>query len=172
MSRTLILYFSRIGESYVNGELRFLVQGNSQIAARQIFHAVGGDLFRLNPLVPYPPSYMHCLVQAKAEQHRQARPLLRQTLTTLEGYDTVFLSGPCWWGSYPMPVFTQLEELRWDGIRLLPLMSHEGSGLGHLLEDLQRSCPGARIPEALAVKGSQILDCEDIVAAWAKRNIT
>lgn len=167
----LILYYSRKGENYCRGSIRTLARGNTELAAQFIQRAVGGDLFEIDTVKPYSASYTTCTQEAQAELRADARPELKAYLDNIEPYDTVFVCGPCWWGTYPMAVFSQLERLDFTGKKVLALMTHEGSGLGHCESDLKRLCPGASFGKALALYGSDAAQSEAAVAAWAKASV-
>ena len=47
MAQNLIIYYSRKGENYVNGNIEDLSKGNTEICAEYIQKAVGGDLFEI-----------------------------------------------------------------------------------------------------------------------------
>ena len=126
----LILYYSRAGENYANGQVVNLEKGNTEVVAEFIKDAVGGDLFKIETVKSYPEDYYECIDEAKVEQKENARPELKKQLEDIDEYDNVFVCGPCWWGDYPMAVFTQLEALDFSGNNVIPVMTHEGSGLG------------------------------------------
>ena len=42
---------------------------------------------------------------------------LQEYLDDISEYDNIVIAGPCWWGTYPCAVFTQLEKLRFRGNR-------------------------------------------------------
>ena len=169
MTDNLIIYYSRKGENYVNGSIKNLKKGNTQIAAEYIQQAVGGDLFEIETVKEYPENYMECTEQAQSELRAQERPELKRYIDDISGYDNIFICGPCWWGTYPMPVFTQLEKLDLKGKRILPLMTHEGSGLGDSVKDLKKICKGAKIGRGLAVHGADAADSAKEIAAWARK---
>ena len=169
MKKNLILYFSRNGDNLVGGLVKTLEKGNTEYCAEFIQRAVGGDLFKIEPYIEYDADYYACMDEATAEKNRFARPELFYYLNSLDEYDTVFICGPCWWGTFPMPVFTQIERLDWNGIRVFPLVTHEGSGLGSCVRDLQRYCRGAVLGQGLAVRGTNAPSAEAEVAAWARR---
>lgn len=164
----LILYYSRKGENYVNGSIRSLKKGNTEICAEFIQKAVGGDLFEIDTVKPYSEDYMTCTEEAKQELRSNARPELKNMLTDISAYDTVFVCGPCWWGTFPCAVFTQLEALDFTGKKVAALMTHEGSGLGHTERDLQKTLKGATFGKGLAVHGADAAASERTVASWAK----
>ena len=167
----LIIYYSRKGENYVSGAIKQLAKGNTEIAAEYIQKAVGGDLFEIETVRDYSPSYMTCIEEAKAELQSSARPELKRYLDSLDGYDNIFICGPCWWGTFPMAVFTQLEKLDWTGKKVMALMTHEGSGLGGSERDLKKLCKGASFGKGFSVAGHDAARSEAQVAAWAKSQV-
>lgn len=171
MARNLILYYSRKGENYFSGAIRSIEKGNTEIVAEFIQKAVGGDLFEVETVRDYAPDYNTCIAQAKKELQEGARPALKRYLSGLDGYDNIFVCGPCWWGTFPCAVFTQLERLDFTGKKVLAVMTHEGSGLGNCERDLKKICAGATFGKGLAVFGGRAAESEQAVAAWAKSAI-
>ena len=70
----LIAYFSRAGENYVNGTIRDLAVGNTEVAAGLLQELTGADCFRIEPCQPYAKDYDTCIEEARADQRRDARP--------------------------------------------------------------------------------------------------
>lgn len=171
MSKALILYYSHKGENYFGGEIRSIEKGNTEVVAEFIQEAIGGDLFEIETVRPYPPAYKACIEQAKQELCDEARPELKIYLTDLSKYDTIFVCGPCWWGTFPMAVFSQLEKLDFTGKKVIGLMTHEGSGLGNSERDLKKFCSGATFGKSLAVYGSSVYESQDTVTKWAQEQI-
>lgn len=171
MGKNLIIYYSRKGENYFNGSIRSIPKGNTEIVAEYIQKAVGGDLFEIETVREYSADYMTCTREAQDELRAHARPELKRYLDSLDGYDNVFVCGPCWWGTFPMAVFTQLERLDWTGKHVMAVMTHEGSGLGSCERDLKKTCAGASFGKGLAVHGADAARSETNVAAWAKKAV-
>ncbi|MDE6698567.1 MAG: NAD(P)H-dependent oxidoreductase [Lachnospiraceae bacterium] len=171
MARNLIIYYSRTGENYVNGEIKKLSKGNTEICAEFIQKAVGGDLFEIKTVKTYDDDYYVCIEDAKQELHSNSRPELKEYIDSIEEYDNIFVCGPCWWGTYPCAVFTQLEKLDLTGKKVMALMTHEGSGLGSSERDLKRICSGATFGNGMAVHGADASKAESKVASWAKSNM-
>ncbi|MDE6710628.1 MAG: flavodoxin, partial [Oscillospiraceae bacterium] len=67
MAKNLIIYYSRKGENYVNGSIKKLSKGNTEIVAEFIQKAVGGDLFEVDTVKPYSEDYTACTEEAKKE---------------------------------------------------------------------------------------------------------
>ena len=171
MAKNLIIYYSRTGENYWNGGIKNIAKGNTEIVAEFIQSAVGGDLFEIETVKTYAADYYECIDDAKQELRANARPELKKYLDGIEDYDNVFVCGPCWWGTFPMAVFTQLEKLDWSGKKVMAVMTHEGSGLGSCERDLKKICKGASFEKGLAVHGADASKAEKTVAAWAKKVI-
>ena len=171
MAKNLIIYYSRVGENYVNGRIEKLEKGNTEICAEFIQEAVGGDLFEIRPVTDYSKDYHKCTEEAKEEINSNARPELQEYLDNSEIYENVFVCGPCWWGTYPMPVFTQLERLDFTGKKVMDLMTHEGSGLGSSERDLHKICKGATFGAGIAIHGADAAKSKEAVANWAKKSV-
>ena len=88
---------------------------------------------------------------------------------SIDEYENIFICGPCWWGTYPMAVFTQLERLDWNGKKVIAVMTHEGSGLGSCERDLKKICTGAIFEKGFAVHGADASKSEKLVADYAKQ---
>ena len=82
-----------------------------------------------------------------------------------------YVCGPCWCGTYPMAVFTQLEKLDFTGRKVMGLMTHEGSGLGSSEQGLKKACNGAIFGTSLAIHGAEAKASEQKIAEWAVRSI-
>ena len=171
MAKNLILYYSRVGQNYWNGSVRNISKGNTEIVAEFIQKAVGGDLFQVETVKTYAADYYECIEDAKQELRAQARPELKAYLDSIDQYDNIFVCGPCWWGTFPMAMFTQLEKLDFSGKKVMAVMTHEGSGLGHCEGDLKKLCKGATFGKGLAIHGADAAQSEGEVAAWAKQVI-
>jgi flavodoxin len=171
MAKNLIIYYSRTGENYVNGSIKNLAKGNTEICAEFIQKAVGGDLFEIKTVKAYDADYYKCIDEAKKELNSNARPQLQNYLESITEYDNIFVCGPCWWGTFPCAVFTQLERLDFTGKKVMALMTHEGSGLGSCERDLRKVCKGASFGNGMAVHGADAAKAENAVSAWAKKNV-
>lgn len=168
---SIIVYYSRRGENYVSGTIQTLAVGNTEAVARRLAALTGAELFQLVPCQPYSDQYDICIQQAQDDQRRNARPALETLPERLDGYDTIYLGYPNYWGTMPMCVFTFLEAFDFTGKTILPFCTHEGSGLGHSEDDIRRLCPGANVKRGLAIHGSSVCREERALEAWIKGGI-
>ena len=171
MKKTLVIYYSRRGENYVNGSIRSLALGNTELVAQYIQKAVHADLFEVETIKEYSPDYMTCIEEAKEELRCQNRPALKKYLDDISSYDNFVVSGPCWWGTYPMAILSELERLDFTGKKVFPVMTHEGSGLAGAPVALKKYCKGATVGEGLAIHGADAPYSENTVKNWAKKNL-
>lgn len=108
MRNILIVYYSRKGQNYCSGSIRDLEKGNTEIVAEMISNLTGGDLFEIETVKEYPADYYACTDEANQELKSDARPELKAYPDSIDGYDTIFVGYPNWWGTMPMAMFTFL----------------------------------------------------------------
>jgi flavodoxin len=73
-SKMLIVYFSRPGNNYVNGNIVNLPVGNTEIAAKKLHDLTGGVLFKIDPIKKYSEDYHACTEEAQQQLRANARP--------------------------------------------------------------------------------------------------
>ena len=83
--KSLILYYS--------------YRGNTQRIAERIHAAIGGDIARIDTVVPYTGSYDDVVAQGEREVKQGFLPELKPMDIDLSRYDTIVLGTPVWW--YP-----------------------------------------------------------------------
>lgn len=166
MSKKLIAFYSRADENYVNGTIKTLKTGNTELAAGIIQELTGADLFKIEQVRPYAKSYNECIAQAQADQQRNARPELKCYPESIADYDIIYLGYPNYWSTMPMAVFTFLEHFDFSGKRIKPFCTHEGSGMGSSVRDIQRLCPGAEVEKGLAIRGGSVKQSRKEIEKW------
>ena len=147
--KILVAYFSRAGENYNVG---YIKKGNTQIVAEIIAERMGGTLFHIEPVTPYPSDYNEYVEIAKQEKEDNARPAIKGDIP-VEDYDVVFLGYPNWWGDMPMAVYTLIEKHDWNGKTVVPFCTHEGSGLSSTEQKISKACAGSVVLKGIAIQG-------------------
>ncbi len=170
MAKTLIAYYSRADENYFGGAMRYVKVGNTEIVCGIIKELIPADSFKIEMKNPYSPVYMTCIEEAKKDLRAKARPELVSMPDSIDGYDTIVLAYPNYWGTMPMAVFTFLEHYDFSGKTILPLCTNEGSGMGASERDIRRACPGAAVRGGLPITGSQSANSKPGVQRWLKAN--
>jgi flavodoxin len=162
----LVVFFSRKGNNYVNGLIKNLSKGNTEVAANMIAEITGADLFKLEPVVEYSTDYTKCTNEAAEDKRKNARPDLIKYPDSLDAYDTIYLGYPNYWGTAPMAVFTFLERYDFSGKTIKPFCTHEGSGMGSSERDINKSCPGATVEKGLAIHGADVNSARKTIEKW------
>lgn len=165
-NKVLIAFYSRKGQNYVNGRIADLPVGNTEVAARIIQEITGGDLFEIRTVKEYPVDYTETTRVAAAEKRSNARPELASHVENMDQYDLVILGYPNWWSTFPMAVFTFLEEYDFTGKTILPFCTHEGSGLSGSVSDIKRTCPTATVEKGLAIYGGKVKNAAEALKSW------
>ena len=124
-SSVLVVYFSATG----------ITRG----VAERIAALTGGDLAEIVPAQPYKAedlNYNDRSTRATVEQNTaDARPEIANDIS-LEGYTTVYLGYPIWWGQAPRILSTFAESHDFTGITVIPFCTSGGSGAGRTGETL------------------------------------
>ena len=149
-AKTLIVVFSRADENYSVGVVE---KGNTMILAEMIADKTGAEIFEVKPAKKYPVSYKECTEVADAEAEAGARPAILED-KDISDYDTIFFGHPIWWGDIPMCMYTFVEGHDWNGKKVIPFCTHEGSGAGRSESTLKKLMTGAEIIKPLAIRGS------------------
>ena len=164
--KAIIVYYSRSGENLVNGTLKNLKIGNTEMAALILQKITGADLSRIVPKQDYPEEYCHCIDLARQDLLRKKRPDLKAVPEHLETYSRIYLGYPNYWGTMPAPVFSFLEQSDLSGKEIWPFCTHEDGGFGHSLEDLKRVCPASVIADGLSIRGAEVQNETEAMEHW------
>jgi flavodoxin len=165
MKRILIAFFQN-GENFVGGAKKSLSSGNTEKVAALIQQEVGGDLFAIEPAIPYSQKYEECVEQAKAEKLANARPALEKTMENMADYEVIFLGFPNWWGSCPMPVLSFLESADLTGKTVIPFCTHDGAGLRESQADITHSAKGAKVLPGEPSNGAYLEQVAPTLKEW------
>lgn len=163
--KVLIVFFSHAGENYGVGNVKV---GNTKLVAEEICKVTGGDLFEIVPEKNYDLPYDELTKVAKQETEKGEKPAYKGDVADLVQYDTVFIGGPVWWGTYPQVMFTFFEKHDLNGKTVIPFTTHEGSGLGSVVDDLKRLYPNAHFGKAFSIYGHETRKDLTAVDKWLK----
>ncbi len=161
MAKVLIAYYSRRGENYVNGSIKNLALGNTEVVAAKIKALLPeADVFEIDTTYEYSKSYMTCIDEAKQELRDKARPEVKNPLASIEQYDTIILGYPNWWGTMPMVCYTFLESYDFTGKTIIPFCTNEGSGMGSSVRFIKKLCPTANVTDGTPIHGAEAANAD------------
>lgn len=164
--KAVVVYFSRAGENFYQGQLRQLEQGNTALIAQKIADKLAIPLVELVPKKAYPLDYHQTTIRAKQEKEAEATVLYEPLTHQVADYDTIFIGYPNWWGSFPQIVATFLVTEELVGKKIYPFCTHEGSALGNSIRKLEELCPKAVIKTGLPIYGSKVAVADTAIENW------
>jgi flavodoxin len=144
--------------------------GNTRVIAGQLHRRFPSDLFEIRVADPYPDDYEEAVARASRERTASASPALADRVSSMAGYDTVFLGFPIWGMALPAPVRSFLTTHDLGGKRVLPFVTHGGYGVGNALGTLAELAPQARVSEPFVLKCDQERDTLNQVSAWLTKS--
>ncbi|MBR1770112.1 MAG: NAD(P)H-dependent oxidoreductase [Bacteroidales bacterium] len=161
--KTLVVFFSHAGENYSVGNIEV---GNTKIVADYISKRTGAAQFEIVCEKDYDMPYMQLIELAKKEAKDGELPAFKGKIDNIEQYDTIFIGGPVWWGTYPQVMFTFFKEYDLSGKVIIPFTTHEGSGLASCVDDVEKAYPKAEVKEGFSLYGHEVRQAESKVNKW------
>lgn len=146
----------------------YSLTGNTKGIAEQISTDLKADTFAIETVEAYPDDYKQLTELAKKEIADGVKPALKNKPANLAQYDVIFVGSPCWWSTIAPPVATFLTENNFSGKKIVPFMTHGGSGLGHSVADIKKLVPDATVVDGQAFWGRSAKNAQDDVNDWIK----
>ncbi len=165
MSKSIVIFFSHAGDNYSVGNIEV---GNTKIVADYISEITGADQFEIVTHKYDGMAYMPLIELAKEEAKKGELPPYEGTAPDLSQYDTVFIGGPVWWGTYPQVMFTLFKDINLDGKTVIPFTTHEGSGLASCANDVKKAFPKANVTKGFSIYGHEVRSGKAKVEKWLK----
>lgn len=175
--RILIAYFSHEGENLVDDEIVDLTgKGNTKIAAENLQAQLKekgmlANLFRIEPLLPYPFSYVETNARSRQEYEDGAVPLINDGPNGFEAYDVVFLGYPNWYGTIPGPILAFLRDHDFAGKKIIPFVTHGGQRFLYSIDAIKKEVHNAEVIEGFAIAAPYMASCPKVVANYLETQI-
>ena len=165
MSKSIVIFFSHAGDNYAVGDIEV---GNTKIVADYITEITGADQFEIVTHKYDGLGYNPLIEIAKEESNSGELPPYEGKAPDLSQYDTVFIGGPVWWGTYPQVMFTLFKDINLDGKTVYPFTTHEGSGLANCVSDVKSAFPEADVQKGFSIYGHEVRTGKKSVENWLK----
>ena len=112
----------------------FSATGTTKDVAKVIASITDGDLYRITPVQEYTSydlDYNDSNSRTSKEQNDPSvRPEIGSDPVSLEGYNTIYIGYPIWWGEEPRIMDTFVESYDFEGITMIPFCTSASSGIG------------------------------------------
>ena len=163
MSKSIVIFFSHAGDNYSVGNIEI---GNTKIVADYISEITGAAQYEIVTHKYDGMAYTPLINLAKEEANKGELPSYEGAAPDLSQYDTVFIGGPVWWGTYPQVMFTLFRDINLDGKTVIPFTTHEGSGLASCVSDVKREFPKANVTKGWSIYGHEVRTGRTKVEKW------
>lgn len=165
MKNSIVIFFSHAGDNYSVGNIEV---GNTKIVADYITELTGAAQYEIVTHKYDGMAYTPLTQLAKEEANKGELPPYEGSAPDLSGYDTVFIGGPVWWGTYPQVMFTLFKDINLDGKTVYPFTTHEGSGLANCVSDIKKAFPKANVQKGFSMYGHEVRTEKAKVEKWIK----
>ena len=129
---TLVVYFS--------------ATGTTKSVAERIAAMEDADIYEIIPAEPYSDDDLNWndtnSRSTKEQNDSSARPAIGSEAISLEGYKTIYIGYPIWWGEEPRIMDTFVESYSFEGITMIPFCTSGGSGIGRSGNNLAQNAGG------------------------------
>lgn len=127
--RILVVYFS--------------ATGTTKAAAERIAAYTNADLYEIQPKTPYTDADLDWTDKSsrttKEQNDKKIRPEIGSDSISIDGYSTIFIGYPIWWGEEPRIIDTFVETYDFADIKCIPFCTSGGSGVGRSDANLKKN---------------------------------
>ena len=112
----------------------FSATGTTKGVAEKIAAITGGDLYEIKAAQEYTEADLDWNDSSsrttKEQNDSSIRPEIGSESVSLDGYSTIYIGYPIWWGEEPRIMDTFVESCSFDGITVIPFCTSSSSGIG------------------------------------------
>ena len=150
---TLVVYFS--------------MTGTTRGVAEKIAAITGADIYEIKAAQEYTSddlNYNDSETRATVEQKDPTvRPEIGSDPVSLDGYTTVYIGYPIWWGEEPRIMDTFVESYNFDGKTVIPFCTSGSSSIGNSGKNLAANAGSGNWLDGQRFSGSTT---EDELRGW------
>ena len=150
---TLVVYFS--------------MTGTTRGVAEKIAAITGADIYEIKAAQEYTSddlNYNDSETRATVEQKDPTvRPEIGSDPVSLDGYTTVYIGYPIWWGEEPRIMDTFVESCNFDGKTVIPFCTSGSSSIGNSGKNLAANAGSGNWLDGQRFSGSTT---EDELRGW------
>ena len=112
----------------------FSATGTTKGVAEKIASITGADIYEIKAAQEYTEAdldWNDSDSRTTNEQNdKSVRPEIGSDPISLDGYSTIYIGFPIWWGEEPRIMDTYVESYDFNGITMIPFCTSGGSGIG------------------------------------------
>ena len=112
----------------------FSATGTTKGVAEKIASITDGDLYEIKAAQEYTEADLNwndsSSRSTKEQDDSSVRPEIGSEAISFDGYTTIYIGYPIWWGEEPRIMDTFVESYSFDGITVIPFCTSSSSGIG------------------------------------------
>ena len=152
-SDILVVYFSQTG--------------HTKGVAEKIASITDADIYEIKAAQEYTEEDLDWNNTDSRTTHEQNDPSVRPEIgsdpVSLEGYSTIYIGYPIWWGEEPRIMDTFVESYNFDGITMIPFCTSGSSDIGSSGKNLSNNAGSGNWLDGKRFDGGA---SEDEIQAW------
>ena len=141
-AKVLVLYYSQTGAT--------------KTVAERIASELGADIEAFDVENPYDGDFQQTIQRCMEEQQSNALSPLKALESNISDYDVIFLGYPVWFGVAARPVFSLVNEVKFEGKKIVPFCTFGSGGLETSTANLKELLPDAEFIEGYGVRNARI----------------
>ena len=145
----------------------FSATGTTKGVAEKIASVTGADLYEIKAAQEYTAEDLDWNDSDSRTTHEQNDPSVRPEIgsdpVSLEGYSTIYIGFPIWWGEEPRIMDTFVESYDFDGKTMIPFCTSSSSGIGMSGKNLESNAGSGKWLDGQRFSGSV---SEDELRTW------
>jgi len=136
----------------------FSATGTTKGVAQKIAAIEGADLYEIKAANEYTSADLNWNDRnsrsTKEQNDKKARPQIGSDPVSLEGYSTIYIGFPIWWGEEPRIMDTFVESYDFGGITMIPFCTSSSSGIGRSGKNLEKNAKSGKWLDGRRFSGS------------------
>lgn len=150
----------------------FSATGTTKGVAEKIAELTDADIFEIVPAEPYTSADLNWNDRNSRTSVETDDPSCRPEIdgepVDLEGYSTIFIGYPIWWGDIPRIMSTFVESYDFGEITMIPFCTSGGSGVGQSDKHLEEQAGSGKWLKGTRLQGNI---SEEALMSWISEKI-
>lgn len=167
--KTLVAYFSYVGETELNRQIVEIQKGHTEVVAEKIAQLTNSDLYKIEPEVAYSKAYRDVVNIVRKENDENTKVAIKNLLPSINDYDVIYIGFPIWYRTYPRIVASFLSNYDFNGKTVKPFCTNDEGSFGIALLELSSQLKGASVKPGIAIHGSDVNNCDEKIEAWVNQ---
>ena len=150
----------------------FSATGTTKGVAEKIAALTDADIFEIVPAEPYTSADLNWNDRnsrtSVETDDPSCRPAIDGEPVDLEGYSTIFIGYPIWWGDIPRIMSTFVESYEFGEITMIPFCTSASSGVGQSDKHLEEQAGSGKWQKGTRLQGNI---SEEALLSWISEKI-